>query len=87
MNNAAFIGGGRLHRADDGDARGADRLGGAISPKPLIEKSSPAQGRRWSADSWNCLRGAIEREHVSVVRSDPLSPRIKPTLATFRWVR
>jgi hypothetical protein len=45
-----------------------------------------SQRRRFSADAWHLLRDQIDREHRGLAASDPRSPRIRPTLASFALV-
>jgi hypothetical protein len=40
--------------------------------------------RRISAVCWYTLYGAVERQHAAIARRDPNSPRIRPTLGSFR---
>ena len=53
---------------------------GIASPDKVSEHRR--QRRLRSKDAWHCLRGAVERQHGAIARTDPTSPRVKPTIAT-----
>jgi hypothetical protein len=76
--------------------RGAVVGGPPVAPNPPAPAKAPGRAgrtveparrnaaiRRGSADSWNTVRGAIERQHAKLAITDPSSPRIKPTLASL----
>ncbi len=45
--------------------------------------NSECCAKRGSADAWNTLRGAVERQHAAIAKTDTASPRVRPTLGCF----
>jgi hypothetical protein len=45
----------------------------------------PPRRRRWSRTALHALMGRIERERQHLLASDPLSPRVRPSVPRLAW--
>jgi hypothetical protein len=53
-------------------------------PASRAPRQEPKTRRRYSAEAWACLRGAIVREHERIAAVNPTSPRIRPSLPSLQ---
>ena len=54
---------------------------------PSRGQAKSSSRRRISDVAWNRIRDEVSREHHGLTHSNPRSPRIRPTLASFVEVR
>jgi len=58
-----------------------------LAPSSPTRQSKQRRRRRFTAQQWSSISGAVERQHAALAKANPSSPRIKPTLATtIGWV-